>query len=643
MRYKQAKAGVSPVRQETQYSCMATSLMMALQALGIQCSEQDVTTVMGVQPMRGASWEELIAAAQHFGARCTLVCPATVEWVKECTDKGCPVLISWNPEGRDWSHASLVYHVDELRNVHVADPNIPNPKKTTRILSEDEFYGCWAEKWPNYLVRRVAVCISREIVGGRQTMASQRQAYLEDRFRLMNTLRQHIHPTKLAKLIVISLGDQAHRFFDTLQTKHHLPIEATEDAVARLESLCRMMRVDQVIDELAREAHEPDLMQAIIDVAREEKISLPGIDYEESVMTQKRAKYPKGKSIPMEEMVKKHGPEWKEQNEENRDNFKGGLGAEDDDMGMSLYDFESEASSTLELDAFKRLAQGEPLVKSWVRLASADGWSKESQRLFRELVNKYGFYESELLDRFHRTARYPEGESVPMGEMVKRYGPEWKKYNEKHRDKFKEEEKEAADATPEEDDKPAEESTSEAKSEEKPEPKDSEEKKASSAKLSTVEFGRRRHRRRRHTLEDMRKAASRVSSRSLLKTFGNMTSRNAERVAQAVNKAKSPLQVERALKAFNEAVGGFGFVPLRTAGADYNYYGDTVMYYVERGDADLPTLVYDVGQNDFRLTTFRTWNQKFRKATGKTASYANKEKVARVIPLENGDELIFVD
>jgi len=189
---KLARAKVSPVRQRTQYSCMTASMMMCLQALGHDCTEDEVNRVMGAKPMKGAAWEDALACAQHYGCRATLTVPATVRQLKKWTDAGIPIMIAWNPEGRDWSHASVVYHAAEgpLKTwssdqviegdgpglyVWVADPNIPNPDKTTRVVHEDEFYKRWFEKWPNYLVRRPACAIDREITaGGRQVVASSR-------------------------------------------------------------------------------------------------------------------------------------------------------------------------------------------------------------------------------------------------------------------------------------------------------------------------------------------------------------------------------------------------------------------------------------------------------------------------------------
>lgn len=176
MSRKTAKADLTPVRQRTQYTCMSTSMMMCLRALGHECDEDEVNKVMGARPMKGAAWEQALACAQHYGCRATLTSPSTVKQLKEWTDAGKPVMIAWNPEGREWSHASVVFDVDDDLNVYVADPNIPDPDETVRVVPKGEFYKKWYEKWPNYLVRRPAMMIDREITAdGRQVMASAKR------------------------------------------------------------------------------------------------------------------------------------------------------------------------------------------------------------------------------------------------------------------------------------------------------------------------------------------------------------------------------------------------------------------------------------------------------------------------------------
>lgn len=175
---RQAGASVAQIRQTTQYTCCAASIASALAALGKQVSEDEVNRVLGAAPMAGASWEAMLAAVQYFGCRGTLVVPATPRMLKGWTDRGLPVIIGWNPEGRPWSHASTVFDVVEEENgelqVHVMDPNIPNPSRTTRVLHEDDFCAKWSEKVSDALiVRRPAMVVELEVSStGRQVVAS---------------------------------------------------------------------------------------------------------------------------------------------------------------------------------------------------------------------------------------------------------------------------------------------------------------------------------------------------------------------------------------------------------------------------------------------------------------------------------------
>jgi hypothetical protein len=166
-------ASVKPVRQKTQYTCMATSIAMALGALGSSVTEEDVNKVLKCRPKQGATWEDALACIQYFGMKGTLVSPSSITELKRWTDQGFPVVISWNPEGRPWNHASTVYGVSENEElVFIADPNIPDPKKLVRLVSADNFYDTWKEDWGDYLVRRPALMIQPEIdQNGRSILA----------------------------------------------------------------------------------------------------------------------------------------------------------------------------------------------------------------------------------------------------------------------------------------------------------------------------------------------------------------------------------------------------------------------------------------------------------------------------------------
>jgi hypothetical protein len=172
-RGKKAKAAVMPKRQTTQFTCVATSISMCLEAQGIPATEAEVNRTLGATAKRGASWEQALACLSHFGMRGTLVIPSTLAQVKAWTDAGTPVIIGWNPEGRPWSHASVVFDVSEDWTVSIADPNCPDPDQCVRTLSKAEFYQKWYEPYNDFLVRRPALAVEREVSDeGRQTMAS---------------------------------------------------------------------------------------------------------------------------------------------------------------------------------------------------------------------------------------------------------------------------------------------------------------------------------------------------------------------------------------------------------------------------------------------------------------------------------------
>jgi hypothetical protein len=161
---KKAKADVRPRRQKTQYTCMATSLAMCFSALGHDISEDSINKVLGAEALHGAGWEQALNTAQYFGKRCVFVMPCTIEQLKEWTDQGIPVLIAWNPEGRPWSHASVVFDVSkDMETISIADPNIPDPDVLFREIPKDEFYKKWFENAGNYLIRRPAIAVFNEV------------------------------------------------------------------------------------------------------------------------------------------------------------------------------------------------------------------------------------------------------------------------------------------------------------------------------------------------------------------------------------------------------------------------------------------------------------------------------------------------
>lgn len=169
---KSAKAKVTPKRQQTQYTCMSTSISMSLQALGVEhANERTVNKVLGALPKQGACWEQAIACCSHYGMRTIMITPASLEVLKSFTDQGYPIVIAYNPEGRQWSHASVIFDITGDGVVYIADPNIPDPDETVRIINKADFYKMWSEPYNGYLVRRPAMVIQPEIDDrGQQTI-----------------------------------------------------------------------------------------------------------------------------------------------------------------------------------------------------------------------------------------------------------------------------------------------------------------------------------------------------------------------------------------------------------------------------------------------------------------------------------------
>lgn len=217
MTTKISKASVAIHRQETQYTCMASSLASALKALDKPVTEAAVNKVMGASPMRGASWEDLLSTAQYFGMRATLVVPCTLGMLKEWTDAGTPVVIAWNPHGRPWSHASVVFDVTKDDQVHIMDPNCPDPDTSVVIMHKSEFYKKWMEPLGDtMIVRRPACAIEREVSKeGRQMKASVQVTALDRSLEALEA--QTGLETDIEEIQRIAAGEEDDRFAQMAQ------------------------------------------------------------------------------------------------------------------------------------------------------------------------------------------------------------------------------------------------------------------------------------------------------------------------------------------------------------------------------------------------------------------------------------------
>ena len=301
-------ANLMPLRQRTQFTCVAASTSMALAALGLRdCDEDSVNRVLGAAPLKGASWEQVLATAQHYGVRATLTVPATLSQVKAWTDAGKPVLIGWNPEGREWSHASVIFDVQPCPThgfmVHVADPNCPDPEQTVRIVPKSEFYAKWYEKFPNYLVRRPALMLEREVTPeGRQVMANMKNR----------------SPVLVDAPFTVPVSEAP---MSTKQAKSPVPVTQKKDtnAVRGPGIAYRNPVVQQAVTRgWGAGSHQNRTQDVAKGVSRKEKHKGRGDEY----MQDHSAKFEEGVSVdPTKNMSEADAAEWKKQNAIHRSDF----------------------------------------------------------------------------------------------------------------------------------------------------------------------------------------------------------------------------------------------------------------------------------------------------------------------------------
>jgi len=408
-------------------------MAMCLQALGVKCDEDEVAQVMGCHPLRGATWEDAAACAQHYGCRIELVIPATLGLVKNWTDQGDPAMIGWNPEGRPWSHASVIFDVDDVK-VHVADPNCPDPTQVVREVPFREFYGKWSEKWPKYMVRRPAMRITREITSdGKQVMASERTmdkktANMADRFLPLRILRRHIYAEKLAQELAKAMGDDlCRKVFGAIATKHHYPIEvAGAPALNLLHDFLRHIDVDELLDAMARSMSDEDALPVFDKVADTFGIRLAS-----------------QRSNPMKELTVQQ--------------FADGLA---DARRASTLRTEYTRPGMFSAEALQRRLAGfwglkgpslDPNEQHLIERGRSPIRGQKEMWVLNVLrgphkVKLMGSPDKDKLLQDAQVgglvpgrnltvqARYEEGEEVSMEEMVKTHGPEWKTQNDKYED-----------------------------------------------------------------------------------------------------------------------------------------------------------------------------------------------------------------
>lgn len=394
---KQARANVPGMRQRTQYTCGATSLTAALRALGKDVTEDQVNDIVGAAPGRGVRWEEVLAAAQYFGCRGTLVVPAMLSQLKEWTSAGLPVLIAWNPEGRPWSHVSVVYDVDEQDNVHIMDPNIPDPAEFFRIVPRAEFFKKWGEQWGDRLiVRRPALVVELEIDEmGRQTRVASLGTTVLDNISGDKDMSNKIFPAisieEMERRIQAKLADEKESRFPAgkpVDVAEHYREKGNLDAARKWEKY--EGRVEEVADDGEDDDREARFQEGVpVDVAKHyreqgnEEAARKWEEHEGEIGNRAarfKRREPGDPPVDVPAYLRESGnpeaaDEWERQNELHRDKFKNPEGESKQASAPSVEDIE-EWWEYLDPSSMRRISQTIGLSTLNSRRWHAQDWER---------------------------------------------------------------------------------------------------------------------------------------------------------------------------------------------------------------------------------------------------------------------------
>jgi hypothetical protein len=465
----------------------------------------------------------------------------------------------------------VIFDVDEDQTCHIADPNIPDPEETVRIVSRKELYTKWAEKWPRYLVRRPALCISREVTpDGRQVMATNKRGNHSDRFRAMNTLRQHVEPKMLAKHLVSALGAKAlEGFLAGLADEHHYPLVLGGSETVMLLEALKYTDVDTVLDEMAREFSDRQLFPALHAVAKKHFVRLAS---EEPTV----ADHP---LIPLVEFERLFSARF----EECPDKEKGCMSAEEvsEVVGPEFAEQQDKYTGTIGDGKRKKKKKANPRLSSEAFHRLLEGQTAEVEVQTGSTPRKARFEEGKEMSA-EDVAKYLREHGAPEA------AEKWLSEHEKHKDKLK---------------------------------------KASPVQTRVRLTQRRTAKRKRLTGHfpkglpgihvPRQKQAARITADAIENTFRDVEPKNAQRLAKALSRAYSDKDVSKALQLANEVLDGFGVEAIEGIDTWSNYYGEAVATYVNTGDTYNPTIIYDIGEGKFHLTDYGTWVEQYERGGGR--------------------------
>ncbi len=127
---------ISYHKQQTDYTCGAASLRMALQACGIRKSEKQASKLLSTKKVKGSSNEDFPKVAEKFLLNYQVKRNAEIKDLKECLKQGYAIIVGYYYIPEHFGHYAVLKKIDS-KCIYFLDPLFgPNCKYSLRYFKE---------------------------------------------------------------------------------------------------------------------------------------------------------------------------------------------------------------------------------------------------------------------------------------------------------------------------------------------------------------------------------------------------------------------------------------------------------------------------------------------------------------------------
>lgn len=148
---------LTPLKQNTDYSCGPISLKMVLNKYGVKKSEKELIKLCKARSGYGCDPDDIVRAAKEVGCKAMCKQDSSLNELRKFCREDIPVIVDWfSPEV--CGHYSVVVGIDE-KDICLADPYLGKIRK----MDVNEFENRWFEL-DNYPPKNRCKFALREIV-----------------------------------------------------------------------------------------------------------------------------------------------------------------------------------------------------------------------------------------------------------------------------------------------------------------------------------------------------------------------------------------------------------------------------------------------------------------------------------------------